>query len=51
MQEIKTDAAEKIEVQTIDSFCLANGISCVDFLKLDVEGHEMSIFAGRASNA
>jgi FkbM family methyltransferase len=44
--DVRTDASETIEVQTIDHFCVAEGIDHVDFLKLDVEGHELSVLRG-----
>lgn len=44
--EVRTDTSENIEVQTIDHFCLAEGIGRIDFLKLDVEGHELAVMRG-----
>ena len=37
---------EKVEVQKIDSFCLKKNIKKIDFLKIDTEGHEMSVLLG-----
>ncbi len=37
---------EKVEVQKIDSFCLKKKIKKIDFLKIDTEGHEMSVLLG-----
>src|SRR5205085_2666321 len=37
---------EKVALTTIDSFCKANAIDRIDFLKLDVEGHELSVLHG-----
>ena len=37
---------QKIDVQKIDSFCLKNGIEKIDLLKIDTEGHEMSVLLG-----
>ena len=33
---------EVIELRTIDDYCKFKGIKILDFLKLDVEGHELS---------
>ncbi len=44
--DVRTDASEKIEVQTIDRFCITEAIDRIDFLKLDVEGHELSVLRG-----
>ena len=37
---------ERIEVRTLDSFCASEGIERIDFLKLDVEGHEVAVLRG-----
>jgi FkbM family methyltransferase len=39
---------DRIEVQTIDGFCKANGITGIDLLKIDVEGHEIAVLQGAA---
>jgi FkbM family methyltransferase len=44
--DVRTQRAEEIHVQTIDGFCEAEGIDRIDFLKLDVEGHELSVLRG-----
>lgn len=43
---IKMDLKEEIEIKTIDSFCEENNIVQINFLKLDVEGHELSVLSG-----
>lgn len=43
------DTTEQVVLSTIDKFCDEHGISRIDFLKLDVEGHEMAVLKG-ASN-
>jgi FkbM family methyltransferase len=43
---IKMDLKEEIEIKTIDSFCEENNITQINFLKLDVEGHELSVLNG-----
>ncbi len=34
------------EIDTMDNFCLLNNIKHIDFLKIDVEGHELSVLKG-----
>jgi FkbM family methyltransferase len=46
--DVKTKASEQIEVQTIDHFCASQGIRRIDFLKMDVEGHELAVLNGAA---
>jgi len=44
--DVKASASEQIQVTTIDRFCEAEGIERIDFLKLDVEGHELAVLRG-----
>jgi FkbM family methyltransferase len=44
--QIEMSLEETIEIRTIDSFCLQNGIEYIHFLKLDVEGHELKVLEG-----
>lgn len=44
--EMEMDKTETIKVETIDSFCLNNAIAHINFLKVDVEGHELKVFDG-----
>ncbi len=37
---------EKIEVKILDKFCQENLIEHIDFLKIDVEGHELEVLRG-----
>lgn len=37
---------EKVTVETIDKFCQAESIEYIDFLKIDTEGHELSVLKG-----
>lgn len=37
---------ETIELTTLDLFCEQKGIASIDFLKLDVEGHELAVLKG-----
>lgn len=36
----------EIELKTIDGFCIENNIGNIDFIKIDVEGHELSVLEG-----
>lgn len=44
--DISFESTETIDTQTLDSFCNKESISHIDFLKLDVEGHELSVLKG-----
>jgi FkbM family methyltransferase len=37
---------EKVTLSTIDEYCNSNGIENINFLKLDVEGHELAVLKG-----
>lgn len=37
---------EMVTLTTLDRYCEENGIDFVDFLKVDVEGHELKVFEG-----
>jgi FkbM family methyltransferase len=39
---------ETIRIDTLDAFCLAQRIEHIDFLKMDVEGHEIGVLTGAA---
>ncbi|HEY9003103.1 MAG TPA: FkbM family methyltransferase [Mucilaginibacter sp.] len=36
----------EFQMDTIDNFCRLNNITNIDFLKIDVEGHELSVLKG-----
>lgn len=42
----KLDIEEKVTLDTLDSFCSHHDIPNIDFLKLDTEGHELSVLRG-----
>ncbi len=39
---------ETIRIETLDAFCAAQGVEHIDFLKMDVEGHEIGVLSGAA---
>jgi hypothetical protein len=39
---------EAISLKTLDGFCSEQGIEKIDFLKIDVEGHELFVLKGAA---
>jgi len=47
-RSLKWDTAttEIVPVETIDGYCLRNNIRHIDFLKIDVEGHELEVIRG-----
>ena len=46
LSPVFTTDDEKIETLTLDSLLIANNLNKVDFIKIDVEGYEYSIFKG-----
>jgi len=38
--------SETVRMDTLDEYCLRNEISSIDFMKVDVEGHELEVFKG-----
>ncbi|MGB0916491.1 MAG: FkbM family methyltransferase [Flavobacteriales bacterium] len=42
----ESQISETISIKTIDGFCKENGILSIDFLKIDVEGHELQVLNG-----
>jgi FkbM family methyltransferase len=38
--------SERIELRTLDDYCSEKGITQIDFLKVDIEGHELELFQG-----
>lgn len=43
---VEMAAVEEIEVRTLDRLCESENVGRIDFLKLDVEGHEPAILRG-----
>jgi FkbM family methyltransferase len=39
---------ERIRLETLDAYCLGQGIARIDLLKIDVEGHELDVLQGGA---
>lgn len=45
-REFHDEYSETIQLRTIDAFCAAENIDFIDFLKLDIEGHELFALQG-----
>jgi FkbM family methyltransferase len=41
---------ETVRIDTLDHYCVENGIGCIDLLKIDVEGHELDVLRGAESH-
>ncbi|MFW5700744.1 MAG: FkbM family methyltransferase [Cyclobacteriaceae bacterium] len=41
-----SESYDEVDILTIDEFCLVNDIYQIDFLKIDVEGHELAVLQG-----
>jgi len=39
-------STERVRVRRLDDYCIEGAIDTIDFLKIDVEGHELSVFRG-----
>ena len=46
IRKFNSSLTEEIQVVTIDYFCLINKILFIDYLKLDIEGHEFKALLG-----
>jgi len=46
LDTFKEEYSELIDISTIDLFCKKNEISEIDFLKIDIEGHELFALKG-----
>lgn len=44
--EFKEELVEEVELRAIDEFCLENNIHKIDYLKVDIEGHEFQALLG-----
>lgn len=42
----RTKVVENIELVRIDEFCATRGIDVIDFIKMDIEGHELAALSG-----
>ena len=43
---LRLDREEAVSVVTIDEFVSEQGLTCVDFMKIDVEGHDLDVLKG-----
>jgi hypothetical protein len=44
--DVRMDKQETIEIKILDSFCESEGIEHINFLKMDIEGHELKALEG-----
>lgn len=40
------DSIETVEIDTLDGYCVERQIDLIDYLKIDTEGHELSVLQG-----
>lgn len=45
---IEMDRTETVEIDTLDAYAARHGIDRIDYLKIDVEGHELDVLQGAA---
>ena len=45
-RNLRMEKSESIELRKLDDFCQEESIGAIQFLKLDVEGHELSVLKG-----
>jgi FkbM family methyltransferase len=43
---IQMEETEEIEITSLDEYCRLNSIDRIDYLKIDVEGHELGVLKG-----
>jgi FkbM family methyltransferase len=43
---IDVHAVEEVQIYRLDTYCAHHGIERIDFLKIDTEGHELSVLRG-----
>lgn len=43
---VNLNKEEKVILKTLDEYCVEHSISDIDFLKMDVEGHELEVLKG-----
>lgn len=46
LREFKDEYKEDVKIEAIDRFCTLNSINRIDYLKLDIEGHEYQALLG-----
>jgi len=45
----RTEEIETVRLDTLENYCREKNIQKIDFLKVDVEGHELEVFKGGTS--
>jgi len=45
-KQLPFDLSEQVRIDTVDDYCRAQGITRIDLMKIDVEGHELEVLAG-----
>ncbi|MDE5603588.1 MAG: FkbM family methyltransferase, partial [Helicobacter sp.] len=45
-RNIPFEESEKVQIFTLDTYCKQKSIEHISLLKIDVEGHELDVFAG-----
>lgn len=45
---VEQQGKETVQLNTLDAYCQHTGVQMIDFMKVDVEGHELEVFKGAA---
>ncbi len=44
--DVSSQGSVTVEVSSVDDFCQANGVNCIDLLKIDTQGYDLEVLRG-----